>query len=88
MIVIGLIVLCRGAILAQYFRVLILVPATIMATAAVAAMELVSGDYRVDALLGGGEVACALQFGYLLGLSVKRSVTDPRVVQTGNSWLN
>ena len=78
MVFIGLIGLCLGAILARYFRVFALIPAMIITTAAVAAVEWVCGYYLVQALLASGEAVCALQFGYLLGLSVKRFGTGPR----------
>lgn len=83
MVIVGVFGLCFGAALAQNFKVLVLLPWAIMAIALVMVIELVSGNYLVDALLASGEVACALQFGYLLGLSVKHFfVTDPKVVRT------
>lgn len=88
MIFIGLSGLCLGAILALKLKVLILVPATILGTAAVAAVELVTGHRVVDALLCGAEAACAVQFGYLLGLSVKGFATDPKAVRTAKSSLS
>jgi len=57
MVFIGLIALCVGAILARYFRVLILVPATIIAAVAVAVVELVGRYDLIDALLAGGKAA-------------------------------
>ena len=53
-----------------------------MASAAVAVVELTSGRSLVDALLAAGVVTCALQLGYLLGLSVKRVVADPKAART------
>ena len=88
MIFIGLSGLCLGAILALKLKVLILVPATIIGTAAVAAVELVSGHGLVDALSCAAGAACVLQFGYLLGSSVKGFATEPRAVRTPKSSLS
>ncbi len=89
MIVIGVLGLCIGAALAQNFRVLVLVPSCAVATGLVVVLGLAKGYYWVDTLVLSVEIACALQFGYLIGLSVKRLfVKDPRTVGTGNAWLN
>jgi hypothetical protein len=71
MILIGLIGLCVGAILGWHFRVLMLVPTALLASAGVAAMELAGRHNLAHALLAGAILACVMQFGYLLALFVK-----------------
>ena len=78
MILIGLIGLCVGAVLGRHFRVLTLVPATLLASASVAAMELAGKHNLAHALLAGGILASALQIGYLIGLSVPLETTPRR----------
>jgi hypothetical protein len=71
MVLIGLLGLCVGALLAQHFRVRILVPATIVAVVGLAIAEIASRQNFVQGLLAGGTAACTMQVGYLLGLFVK-----------------
>jgi len=60
--------LCVGALLAQHFRALILAPSAIVLVASAAAGELIAGRGFVDVALASAGAACALQFGYLLGV--------------------
>jgi hypothetical protein len=88
MIVIGVFGLCLGAALAQSFRVLALVPGAIGAIMLVTAFELSSGNDFLDTLLASGMVACALQFGYLLGLFLKSFFADQKTARMTKAWLS
>jgi hypothetical protein len=88
MIIIGVFGLCLGAALAQNFRVLVLMPGAILAIMLVMVLELVSGNDFLDTLLASGMVACALQFGYLLGLFVKSFFADQKAARMTKAWLS
>ena len=81
MILIGLIGLCAGVVLALIFRVSILVPTTLVAAAGIVLAGLALRQNLAHALLAGGISACALQFGYLLGLSFRPIGNDPAATE-------
>jgi len=86
MIVVGLAVLCLGAGLAQYFRVLILIPSTMIVMASVATADLLMASFTTISyfLCVSAGLACALQFGYLSGLILQRLVSGQKKVSLPN----
>ena len=88
MIIIAVFGLFSGAALAQRFRVLALVPGTLLAILLVIVFELTNGCYLAEAFLASGVAVCALQVGYLLGLCVKGLTTGPKTARMRNAWLS
>ena len=66
-----------------------LIPSSVFAIAIVLILELANGNNFVDALLASVEVIFALQFGYLIGLPIRRLfVKEPKAIRPRNAWLS
>jgi hypothetical protein len=81
MLVIALVTLCLGAALAQFFRVFVLVPSTIVGLVLLVVAGLFSGHGLLYATLESALLAFDLQLGYLVGYFVKRLIEDARAVR-------
>jgi hypothetical protein len=72
----GLIALFIGFALARYFRVLILIPATIISMIYILTSNMNTGQTFSIEFLSIVIATCALQFGYFLGLIAKTFFAD------------
>jgi hypothetical protein len=87
MIVVGIIGLCVGAILAQHFRALIIVPTSLVGVVFAASAALIGAHGASQILLETLSAAAALQIGYFFGLSVRPVAADPReATQFNTVW--
>jgi hypothetical protein len=88
MITVGAFGLGLGAVLSQSFRVFVLIPGSLFAVLTVVLSTLTKGYYFIDILALCVDVICALNVGYLLGLSTRRLfLKEPKAVRSKNAWL-
>ena len=74
MVVIATVIFALGIILAQFYRVFILAPATIVVVLCVSIVEMVGGHSAVHAFLSCSLAAFALQSGFLAGSSLNHVI--------------
>ena len=82
MVTVGAIGLLLGAILAQYFRVFVLLPFCAAVLISAIALELIWGNSPAQSMVMGALAVVGVQLGYFLGLAIRQLIAALR-----HAWL-
>jgi hypothetical protein len=85
MLMVALITLMTGVVLGTRFRFLILLPATVLAVAAILAIGLPQGDAARSMIVAMLVAAICLQVGYVAGLSARYTPVMMRAARMGRA---